>query len=332
MIAASPAVGEVLGLDPSPVLIEQARELSATMPNVTFDVAAGGQLPLPAASFDAAVIHRVLSHARTPEGLPAEAFRVLRPGGRLAVCDGDYATITLATGEHDPLQVCVAAMVSAFVNDPWVVRRLTAMVDAAGFDHTGLHSHGFVQISDANYMLGIADRGADALAASGRIGTELSDALMAEAPAASPRRHVLRPHRLRQPGRRQARLSPARWPAPSSTPRPAERLTACPSPSRRCPVTQVDDGGHPELVLAGRSSVMSATQQRFGRSAVSTRRRWSAAGAMSGRPRRRVCAPTKACSRMIRATRRRDTVMPRRRVSWPHTSGHPSVRRDSRHA
>ncbi|HEX6015764.1 MAG TPA: hypothetical protein VFY87_28960, partial [Geminicoccaceae bacterium] len=65
--------------------------------------------------------------------LLAEAFRVLRSGGRLAVFDGDYSTITLATGEHDPLQVCVAAMVLAFVNDPWVVRRLPAMVEAAGF-------------------------------------------------------------------------------------------------------------------------------------------------------------------------------------------------------
>jgi hypothetical protein len=48
------------------------------------------------------------------------------------VFDGDYATITLATGDHDPLQVCVAAMVSAFLNDPFVVRRLPAMVDTEG--------------------------------------------------------------------------------------------------------------------------------------------------------------------------------------------------------
>lgn len=89
---------------------------------MSFDVANGEELPFPSGSFDVAVIHRVLSHALAPERLLTEAFRVLRPGGRLAVCDGDDATITLAIGEYDPLQVCVAAMVSAFVNGGAYIR------------------------------------------------------------------------------------------------------------------------------------------------------------------------------------------------------------------
>jgi arsenite methyltransferase len=181
MIAARPGMGEVLGMDPSPILIERARVLSEGLANLSFQEADGAALSLPDGSHDVAVIHRVLSHAPAPERLLSEAFRVLRPGGRLAVFDGDYATITLATGEHDPLQVCVTAMVSAFVNDPWVVRRLPAMVEAAGFADAALESHGFVQIADADYMVSIADRGVDTLAASGRIGRELADALKAEA-------------------------------------------------------------------------------------------------------------------------------------------------------
>jgi ubiquinone/menaquinone biosynthesis C-methylase UbiE len=118
MIAAWPGVGKVAGFDPSPILVERARHLSADASNVSFEAADGRDLPVPDASFDAAVLHRVLSHAPAPEELLAEAFRVLRPGGRMVVFDGDYATITLATGAHDPLQVCVAAMVAAFVNDP----------------------------------------------------------------------------------------------------------------------------------------------------------------------------------------------------------------------
>ena len=39
----------------------------------------------------------------------------------------------------------------------------------------------YVTIDDADYMVSIADRGADALAASGRIGRQLADALKAEA-------------------------------------------------------------------------------------------------------------------------------------------------------
>ena len=44
-----------------------------------------------------------------------------------------------------------------------------------------LRSHGYVQVEDPEYMLTIADRGADALAASGTIGRELADALKGEA-------------------------------------------------------------------------------------------------------------------------------------------------------
>ena len=181
MISAWSGVGEVVGTDPSPILIERARSLSADVANLSFEEADGRALPLADASFDAAVLHRVLCHAPMPEELLAEGFRVLRPGGRVIVFDGDYSTITLATGDHDPLQVCVAAMVSAFVNDPWIVRRLPAMVASAGFAEGRVRSHGFVQIHDADYMVSIADRGADTLAANGRIGADLCTALKTEA-------------------------------------------------------------------------------------------------------------------------------------------------------
>jgi ubiquinone/menaquinone biosynthesis C-methylase UbiE len=181
MIAAWPGVAEVVGMDPSPILIDRARDLSGDVGHASFQVADGTRLPVEDSSFDVAVVHRVLSHAPRPDELLAEAFRVVRPGGRLVAFDGDYSTITLATGRHDPLQVCVEAMVAAYTNDPWVVRRVAAIVAAAGFVGGRVHSYGFVQIEDADYMVSIADRGADALAADGRIGRDLADALKAEA-------------------------------------------------------------------------------------------------------------------------------------------------------
>ncbi len=45
------------------------------------------KLPLPSASFDAAAIHQVLHYADHPAAAIAEAARVLRPGGRLAIVD-----------------------------------------------------------------------------------------------------------------------------------------------------------------------------------------------------------------------------------------------------
>ena len=77
--------------DPWPIVIEGTRDVRAELANVSFEAADGGDLPLPDASFDTAVLHRVLSAAPAPEELLDEAFRVLRPGGPVVVFDGDYA-------------------------------------------------------------------------------------------------------------------------------------------------------------------------------------------------------------------------------------------------
>jgi ubiquinone/menaquinone biosynthesis C-methylase UbiE len=181
VLAAWPGVGEVLGIDPSPILLTRARELSEGIPNLSFEEGDGRHLALPDTAFDAVVLHRVLSHVPEPAAVLAQAFRLLRAGGRLAVFDGDYATITLATGDDDPLQTCVDAFRPAYITDPWLVRRLPGMVREAGFTAGRLRSHGYVQVEEPDYMLSIADRGADTLLAAGTIGPELAAALKAEA-------------------------------------------------------------------------------------------------------------------------------------------------------
>jgi len=60
-LAARPGVGEVTGVDPSPVFLDRARELSAGTANLSFRQGDGRDLPLPGASFDLAVMHTVLS-------------------------------------------------------------------------------------------------------------------------------------------------------------------------------------------------------------------------------------------------------------------------------
>ncbi|HEY7613340.1 MAG TPA: methyltransferase domain-containing protein, partial [Gemmatimonadales bacterium] len=131
--------------------------------------------------FDAVVVHTTLCHVPQPDAVLHEAMRVLRPGGTLAICDGDYATITVATGEFDPLQACIEAVKAAFIHDVWLVRRLPTMLQAAGFELVDSCSHGYLQTTDPAYMLTLVDRGADTLAASKRIGADTAAALKAEA-------------------------------------------------------------------------------------------------------------------------------------------------------
>jgi SAM-dependent methyltransferase len=181
MLAGRAEVESVVGVDLAPSLLDKARELAADLPNVRFEEADARSLPFADETFDVAVFDSTLSHVPEPERALAEVFRVLRPDGRLAAFDGDYATTTVALGDHDPLQVCADAMMAGSVNDRRVMRRLPTLVRDCGFRVGRTRSHGFVETGDGGYMLTVIDRGADMLHLSGRIGEDLAAALKAEA-------------------------------------------------------------------------------------------------------------------------------------------------------
>ena len=180
-IAGRPGVGSVVGLDPSPVFVEHARRLAEGVDDLSYVVGSGTALPFGDGAFDAVVFHTVLSHIPDAGGALAEAARVTAAGGALAVFDGDYATTTVALGDHDPLQACADAAMAALVHDRYLVRRLGTLVRAAGWEVTRLRSHGYVENEDPGYILTLIDRGADTLVAAGRLGEAAADALKAEA-------------------------------------------------------------------------------------------------------------------------------------------------------
>jgi ubiquinone/menaquinone biosynthesis C-methylase UbiE len=179
-LARLPGVSHVVGVDIAPSLLERARELAGDLPGLSFEEGDARSLPFQDASFDAAVFDSTFSHVPGPEAALSEAFRVIRPGGVLAIFDGDYATTTVAIGDNDPLQDCVLAMMANSLTDRWIMRRMPTLARASGFEDVVLRSHGFVETGDAAYMLTVIDRGADILRDGGQIGGETAEALKAE--------------------------------------------------------------------------------------------------------------------------------------------------------
>lgn len=171
----------MVGVDPVPSLLDRARELAADLPNVSFEEGDGRSLRFGEEAFDAVVFDSTLSHVPDPERALAEAYRVLRPKGWLGVFDGDYATTTIALGDHDPLQAFVDVMMANSVHDRWLVRRLPGLVRDCGFEIVRFRSHGFVETTEGQYMLTIVDRGADILRILGQIGDDMAAAVKAEA-------------------------------------------------------------------------------------------------------------------------------------------------------
>jgi ubiquinone/menaquinone biosynthesis C-methylase UbiE len=149
-LAALPGMREVIGIDPSPIFIQKARELGKALSALSFDLGDARALQFANASFDLVVFHTTLCHVPEPNQALSEAHRVLRPGGWLAVFDGDYPSVTV-------------------------------VLESMGFTVTGLRSHGYTQTTEPTYMLTIIDRGADLLAGAGSIGRDQAEALKAEA-------------------------------------------------------------------------------------------------------------------------------------------------------
>ena len=97
------------------------------------------RLPFPDAVFDRVLSHNVLECLPDPEGLAAEAGRVLRPGGRLVLSHSDFDTLVFASEDLDLTRRLVRAYCDA--QQPWmdavdgtIGRRLAAVAGRAGLD------------------------------------------------------------------------------------------------------------------------------------------------------------------------------------------------------
>ncbi len=176
-----PNVSEVVGLDPSPVMVKGARARHSGVTGLSFEVGDARETRFDDDSFDVAVFHTTLCHVPGPDRALAEAFRILKPGGRLAVFDGDYVTGTVAIGENDLLQHCVDAFFGNYVENLWLCRSLAARISALGFKVTRRDAHPYLAGPEALYFLSVVDRGADVLVNAGTLGPDGAAAIKTEA-------------------------------------------------------------------------------------------------------------------------------------------------------
>ncbi len=121
--------GHVIGVDMTPEMIEKARKNIETndATNVEFRLGEIEHLPVADASVDVILSNCVINLAPDKPQVFREAYRVLRPGGRVAISDVVLTSELPSDLQTDPTSV--AACVSGAATKP----ALEAMLAAAGF-------------------------------------------------------------------------------------------------------------------------------------------------------------------------------------------------------
>ena len=170
-----------LGIEPSEIMVQTANRTHAERKEVTFVTGNAQETGLDDESCDIVLMHTLLCHVPGPQSVIDEAARILKPGGLLAVCDGDYDTSTTAIGEFDPLEPLVKFMINENVTNLWIMRQIAPMLRQAGFQVGKRTGHGYVAEGDATYFLTVIDRAADLMADRGLMGVATAEALKSEA-------------------------------------------------------------------------------------------------------------------------------------------------------
>ena len=132
MAATVGAKGEMRGVDLSEGMLAIARQRCAALPWAEFSLGDALELPYPDAYFDAAVSTQVYEYVADIPGALAELFRVMRPGGRVAILDTDYDSFVLNVTDRALSNRILKAWDAHFVHRG-LPRVLTGLLRAAGF-------------------------------------------------------------------------------------------------------------------------------------------------------------------------------------------------------
>jgi ubiquinone/menaquinone biosynthesis C-methylase UbiE len=154
-IARRPAFsGRVTGIDRSAHLISAATRLSraeGVAAKVDFRAGDSHTLGLGDASFDMVVAHTLFSHLDDPRAVLREIVRVVKPGGKVGIFDGDYASMTFAGDDPARGKADDEAIVGAIVTHPRVMRQMPELLLEAGLKLDRVFSHVVADVGRADF-------------------------------------------------------------------------------------------------------------------------------------------------------------------------------------
>lgn len=146
--------GRVVGLDRSQHLIDAAvrlaRDEGLEGPTV-FRAGDSHTLQLRDGEFDAVVAHTLFSHLEDPLTVLSEIVRVLAPGGKVAIFDGDFASMTFAGDDDVTAKAIDEAIIGALVTHPRIMRAMPQRLYESGLQLVAAFPHVIADMGRMDY-------------------------------------------------------------------------------------------------------------------------------------------------------------------------------------
>ena len=124
--------GRVVGVDPSPAMVEAAAARVQGMTQAEICVGDAIALPFADGAFDAAVVTQVYEYVADMRRALAELHRVLAPKGRALILDTDWRSIVWHSSDAARMERVLACW-DDHLFDPHLPAKLGPMLRAAGF-------------------------------------------------------------------------------------------------------------------------------------------------------------------------------------------------------
>ena len=147
--------GRTIGIDRSSDLTEFAQRqaetkgLSGKIEFRVGDAAALGELK---GRFDAAIAHTLISHVDDPLAVLQEISACVRPGGRIAIFDGDYASWVFAGENPEAGRKLADAVISGIVTNPSIMREFPRLIRKADLQLVMTKAYVLSEIGAASFF------------------------------------------------------------------------------------------------------------------------------------------------------------------------------------
>ncbi|MDH3379745.1 MAG: methyltransferase domain-containing protein [Gammaproteobacteria bacterium] len=146
--------GNIIGVDISSALINQASKLAADeglSSRVDFRVGDSRNLEDSDESFDAVIAHTLISHLPDPQVLINEMIRLSKPGGFVAIFDGDYASLTFSHPDAEKGKAIDELIISSIVTQSRILRQLPLFLKSSGLEIEKAFSYVVTDVGKAEF-------------------------------------------------------------------------------------------------------------------------------------------------------------------------------------